>query len=1143
MISKFGQCVRIAASIAAVFLAMAPVKATVVDDFNDNVETGWSDFSFGVGSSTETGGQLVFNIPPAGQAVFAATTKTTDTYTLADGKTIELRADLVSGNSKDSFAILSWIPTSAQVSQLAGYSIAKSSTDILISKGINKYFHNENPTPEIKNDNVTLVLILTQKGTDVYITAKVLDKDANNAVLFEKTYVDTAGADILTNDGIDSPPAPYAGAGRLTLMEYEDYEQATAPAEGYIVTFDNAEAFVLENAVVDDFNDNTKTAWTDFTFGAGSSTETGGQFVFNIPPAGQALFFASTKTSRTYEFKDGEKIEFRVDLVNGNGKDSFAILSWIPNSAQVSQLAGYSIAKSTTDILISKGINKYFHNENPTPEIKNENVTLGLTLERRGTDVVINARVYDKDANNAVIFDKTYVDTAGADILTNDGIDSPAAPFTGPGRFVLMEYEDYEQATAPAEGYIVVFDNAWAAGPPLPANVAPTINGIAPENFRNFVAPTSTISFTVNDDAAVPASGVSVTLNGTKYTTANGLTVTPTGNTATASLGGLQANKNYTALIEVTDAGNVKASATIFFDTFDKNSFVVEAEDYNFGVGQFIDNPVLTPEGAGSSATSYRYQVGEAGTDYFSTYDRIGGIYRDADRVSHGPTLDFKRDAYLADGMVDYATGRIRTGEWQNYTRTFPAANYQIYLRESLFNVPTGEAVLEKVTGDPADPNATVEVLGSFIGANSGALYRNVPLTDATGTTPVVVHTDGVTTFRLRQVTPEPSDGNIAQNYLIFIPADGVVINRPRLVSLTPAQASTVDTTDLHVGATLQDRDTTVNTSTIELLVNDVKVTPAITTPTAGTTTIDYAVTPLPASGSTFNASLRYADSSGTRITNNWSFTLTYRSLAAANRVSSVATRGFNVRVTQAQTGQGLANSLQRAEDQLAPNSQILKAYDVTVTSDVINFGESADGGSGYFASDLLIPGLDSPDSPGTDDIAMEATAYLELPAGTVRFGVRSDDGYKFSAGPGLHDQTPVISFRNGGTADDSFDVLVPAAGYYPVRLLWYERGGSAYVEFYTVNPATGERTLINDPNTATAIKAYRELGAAPGIAVYSSATVDGTFTADATATVDANAKRITIPIGSGNRFYRVSGNVTLSSPAISSGNLTFTYQ
>jgi hypothetical protein len=1128
---------RVAVTLTALSMAIGPAQATVVDDFNDNVKTGWSDFSFGVGSSAEVGGQLKFAIPAAGQAIFAATTKTTDTYTLADGKTLEFRVDLVSGNSKDSFAILSWIPNSSQVSQLAGYSIAKSPTDILISKGINKYFYAENPTPEIKNDNVTLVLILQQVGTTVYITGKVLDKDANNAVIFEKTFVDTAAADILS-DGTDSPAAAYTGDGHLTLMEYEDY--AAGGPDSYEVIFDNAEAFVLENSVVDNFDDNVKTAWSDFTFGAGSSTETGGQFVFDIPAAGQPLFFASTKTSRTFEFKDGEKIEFRVDLVTGNSKDSFAILAWIPTSQQVSSLSGYSITKSTTDILISKGINKYFYAENPTPAIKNDNVTLALTLERRGASVVINGRVYDKDANNAIIFDQTFIDSDAADILS-DGTDSPAPAFTGPGNFVLMEYEDY--AAGGPDVYEVIFDNALAAAPPLPANLAPSISEITPENFRNFIDPTAGVHFKLTDDAPIVASAVSVTLNGTKYTTATGLTVTPSGNTANVLLGGLVANQNYAATIDVADASNAKSSATIYFDTFAKNSFVVETEDYNFNSGQFIDNPVPSPVGSGQSATSYRDQVGTADVDYHSTYNQSGGTYRDQDFVSHDATLDFKRDAYVADGLVDYATGRIRTGEWQNYTRTFPSANYQIYLRESLFNAPNAETVLERVNGDPADPNSPVEVIGSFIGSNSGALYRNVPLTDATGATPVIVHTDGVTTFRLRQVTPDPSDGNITQNYLVFIPADGVVINRPKVVNLAPAANSTVNTTAVNIGATLQDQDTTVNVSTVELYVNGAKVNATVNGPANGQTTVSYPLDPLPASGTTLNASLRYADSSGARITNNWSFTITYVSLNAANRVSSAVNRGFNVRVVQAPAGSALANSLQRAEDQLIANSPIAKAYDLTTSSDIINFNQDEGGSAGHFPNDILIPGLDSPEAQGTDDIAMEATAYLDLPAGSVRFGVTSDDGFKVSAGAGLHDLSPVLDFHNGNPADQTFDVVVPTAGLYPVRLLWYERGGGAHVEFYTADPATGDRTLINDPNTATAIKAYRDLGGAITVAAYSSATVDGAFTPDATAIVDTNAKQITIPIGAGNRFYRLSSGVTLTGTKISGNNLVFNYQ
>ena len=62
-------------------------------------------------------------------------------------------------------------------------------------------------------------------------------------------------------------------------------------------------------------------------------------------------------------------------------------------------------------------------------------------------------------------------------------------------------------------------------------------------------------------------------------------------------------------------------------------------------------------------------------------------------------------------------------------------------------------------------------------------------------------------------------------------------------------------------------------------------------------------------------------------------------------------------------------------------------------------------------------------------------------------------------------------------------------------------------------------------------------------VTVFSSATVTGAYTADATAVVDTNAKTITIPIGSGSKFLQVSGNVTLINTRISGANFVFSYQ
>src|SRR6266699_403274 len=174
-------------------------SARVLDDFNDNLKTAWQDFSFPVGQYAdiaEQNGQFKFTLQPVGQPIFSASTKTSETFTLQEGRTVVFSVDLVGGNGPDSFAILAFIPTSSSVSSLAGYGFAKSTTDILITKGIGKYFYNENPATPVKNDNVTMVLSMTVKNGSVILNAKVLDKDNNNAVIFEQTAVDTPAADV-----------------------------------------------------------------------------------------------------------------------------------------------------------------------------------------------------------------------------------------------------------------------------------------------------------------------------------------------------------------------------------------------------------------------------------------------------------------------------------------------------------------------------------------------------------------------------------------------------------------------------------------------------------------------------------------------------------------------------------------------------------------------------------------------------------------------------------------------------------------------------------------------------------------------------------------------------------------------------------
>jgi len=75
----------------------------------------------------------------------------------------------------------------------------------------------------------------------------------------------------------------------------------------------------LQAELLDNFDDNAKTDWSDFTFvpGVGLPVEQNGQFKFEIPgavlvQAKQGLFTASQKTSKTIELKDGRRFDLEL---------------------------------------------------------------------------------------------------------------------------------------------------------------------------------------------------------------------------------------------------------------------------------------------------------------------------------------------------------------------------------------------------------------------------------------------------------------------------------------------------------------------------------------------------------------------------------------------------------------------------------------------------------------------------------------------------------------------------------------------------------------------------------------------------------------------------------------------------------------
>jgi hypothetical protein len=1124
----------LSAALFCAFSAGASLQARVLDNFDDGVKTGWEDFTFveGFGIPQETGGELRFDLPPAGQPIFTAAQYKSEIFTLQDGRTVEFRVDVMKAGGGYSYPVLAFIPGSP--AELAGYSLAQSTTDVLIAKGIQKYFiDDDTPTGHVKNENVTLVLRLTGRGGSVEITGQVLDKENDDAVLWERTFVDTPGEDVM-DTGQDDPPAPYLTSGYFTLFCYENFDDA-APEPVYVAHFDNARVRVADTEVLDDFNDNTKTDWTDFTFveGFGIPRETGGHFVFDLPPAGQDIFTASQKTSRLVELKEGERIEMRVDVVESSGEDAFAVLGFIPNTGNgPGALEGYSIAKDPTDVIIAKGIQKYFvADDSVAAELKNENITLALALEVKEGSVFITAQVLDKENDNAVLWERTVVDTPGEDPMA-DGTDSPAAPFITTGYVTLYCYQQFNDAIGT---YRVGYDNLTLTHPPA-GNTAPLIADFQPGNFANFVPADAALSFQVTDNTPLPKDKVTLTLNGEtpdpdKVSVTN---VDADGKVVKLTLtGGLEADQNYVAVLSAEDEEGLVATQTVYFDTFDPADRVIEVEDYNFFGGQFINDPVPYPEGWYNPTGSYNDQEGYPEVDFHDTRTAPSGgdtPYRTADPVRMQHSLDNVRQKYLdaggADLMVfDYDVKDIAEGEWLQYTRNFTPGSYEVYLRQSIVNMSTAESVLERVTGDPTQADAATELLGSFLGVKTGFQYRNFLLTDATGQNPVVLRLSGQTTLRLRQVTGDPGDGGRYQNYLIFVRVPDAGKQRAAIVQIEPAPDAEAHTVEPVIWVEIQNRETSVQVDSIRLELNGSPVNAQVTATPNGAK-VTYPLYPLPPSGAPQNARITYRDSENEELVTDWSFTVVYNSLDPATaRTGPGLERGFNVRVVQAPEGTPLDNSLLRAEAQLAPDSDIPKYYETNIVDQVINYSQNGPGSSdGAFPDDARIPGLDPLLANGDDYLAMEVSGWLELTAGIHRFGVISDDGFKVTGGTLVNDPTvPVLSFRSGGTANQTFDFIVPKDGFYPFRFVWYEQAGGAHVEWFSVNRDTDERTLINS-DAPGAIQAYVDVENHPVDVLEYTDTLGGPFVEAPDAVLADGAFRTAK--GGTTRFYRIRSNV-----------------
>ena len=339
-----------------------------------------------------------------------------------------------------------------------------------------------------------------------------------------------------------------------------------------------------------------------------------------------------------------------------------------------------------------------------------------------------------------------------------------------------------------------------------------------------------------------------------------------------------------------------------------------------------------------------------------------------------------------------------------------------------------------------------------------------------------------------------------------------------------------VDPTTVSITAVIRNGATDLDADSVSLTLNGGAITPEIDT-SGDDTTITYTSESIYAAGSTNVVVLDFTHDEGTMESRSWTFVITdYSTLDCAIGMASDsgATRGFNF-VTHQNQGTGFGgNNVNNAERRLFDDSVENEADPPTGTIDgVVNFQQQANETQGRFNAgngfpDALIPG--TPEPADWNNIVQEITAYIEFPeAGYYRMGVNSDDGFKVSNAlsgqgpvddPATTDVNEALSDSLGhydagrGTNETPFGFEVPVAGLHPMRLIWFEGGGGADVEWYSIAD-DGTRTLINAEG---GLKAYRSLGAnptslsCPGVAVISaSLNADGNVVLTFTGTLHSS--------------------------------------
>jgi hypothetical protein len=373
-------------------------------------------------------------------------------------------------------------------------------------------------------------------------------------------------------------------------------------------------------------------------------------------------------------------------------------------------------------------------------------------------------RLFFLDASDVVL--ASSVTNCAASITAGD-VGLPWSNYTMTATSPIGTVKVKVELACPAGHGTIRFDNAMLTAP----LVYPTISNIYPDGSALMQA-INALSFTAASTAAtINASGIQVTVNGVDVST--NLIVTGSAQSKDVVYTGITSNKVYAVNIQVSDANGLIVSKALSFDTFNPNFYTVEAEDWDFNGGQFIDNPQTNAYFGSNSVADVDYHEISTGTNS-ATWTYRPWVDASIAVPQTEATFDVKRAQYAA--ALDYDVGWFDSGEWLNYTRTYPTGLYNVWARMASPGASTLR--FSQVTAGRGTIDQTVVTIGNF--AQTGGLgwsgYSWVPLTDALGNL-VKLNLGGVTTLRAT------GGGNANYQFFMLVPAD---TNAPAITGMYP---------------------------------------------------------------------------------------------------------------------------------------------------------------------------------------------------------------------------------------------------------------------------------------------------------------------------------------------------------------------